>query len=295
VSREKFPDGLKKTADHIREAGLVPGLWFEFENVGVNSSIALQEKAHLLTRDNYTIVSGERAFWNFCDPWVQDYLSQKVINFLRENGFEYIKVDYNDTYGIGCDGAESYGEALRQQVIEVQNFFRKIKEEIPGIIIENCASGGHRLEPSMMALSSMASFSDAHKCSSIPIIAANLHRAILPRQSQIWAVLHSDDSDRRLVYSLVNTFLGRMCLSGSIAELSEKQKAIVRSAIAFYRKAYPVISEGISLRYGTHIGNYRQLQCARGLAVRGEVFWRRHAGANHLPYVWRGIARKCRT
>jgi alpha-galactosidase len=50
-------------------------------------------------------------------------------------------------------------------------------------VIENCASGGHRLEPSFMGLTSMASFSDAHETRDIPVIAANLHRLIQPRQS----------------------------------------------------------------------------------------------------------------
>lgn len=50
---------------------------------------------------------------------------------------------------------------------------RKVKEEIPGIILENCASGGHKLEPLMMSECSMASFSDAHECEEIPVIAAS--------------------------------------------------------------------------------------------------------------------------
>ncbi len=50
-------------------------------------------------------------------------------------------------------------------------FIEKVKEEVPGIVLENCASGGHRLEPKMMSVMSMASFSDAHECEEIPIIA----------------------------------------------------------------------------------------------------------------------------
>lgn len=38
--------------------------------------------------------------------------------------------------------------------------------------------GGHRLEPGLMGQMSMASFSDAHECEEIPIIAANLHWVI---------------------------------------------------------------------------------------------------------------------
>lgn len=75
----------------------------------------------------------------------------------------------------------------------VNDFFAEIKREIPEIVIENCAGGGHRLEPSMIALSAVSSFSDAHETVEIPYIAANLHRLMLPAQSLIWSVLHKED------------------------------------------------------------------------------------------------------
>ena len=58
-----------------------------------------------------------------------------------------MKMDYNDTVGMGCDGYESIGEGLRQNMAAAREFVEKVKKEIPGIVLENCASGGHRLEP----------------------------------------------------------------------------------------------------------------------------------------------------
>jgi alpha-galactosidase len=146
---------------------------------------------------------------------------------------------------------------LRQKILATQDFFRKIRKEVPGIVIENCASGGHRLEPSMMALCDMASFSDAHECPEIPIIALNLHRAILPRQNQIWAVVKQSDTLRRLIYSLAATYLGRMCLSGEVLGLNEQQWRVVEEAMRFYQKIAPIIKHGVSYRYGPKIASYR--------------------------------------
>jgi alpha-galactosidase len=128
----------------------------------------------------------------------------------------------------------------------MQKFFRKMREEIPDLVIENCSSGGHRLEPSMMALCAMGSFSDAHETREIPIIAANLQRLILPRQSQVWAVLRKNDTAQRLAYSLAATFLGRMCLSGEVHDLSPAQWKLSVSAMEFYRRVYPIIRDGHS-------------------------------------------------
>ena len=102
----------------------------------------------------------------------------------------------------------------------------------------------------MMELCDMASFSDAHECVHIPIIAANLHRLIAPSKSQIWAVLRRTDSIRRINYSLVNTLLGVMCLSGDVHDLSEEQWELTDRAIEFYRAYSHIIKRGISSFYG---------------------------------------------
>jgi alpha-galactosidase len=258
-NQEMFPNGLKEVADYIKECGMIPGIWFEMEIVGRNAN-SFHNTDHLLKKDSVVITTGDRRFWDMTDPWVIDYLSLKVIKTLKDNGFGYLKVDYNDNIGIGCDGAESLGEGLRQRVLASQEFFRKIKKEIPDIVIENCSSGGHRLEPSMMEIVSQASFSDAHETTAIPIIAANLHRVIKPEQSQIWAVLRANDSDDRLYYSIVNTFLGRMCLSGDVYDLTDEQWDIVKKGIDFYNKISDIIKFGKTIKYENSIESYNNPQ-----------------------------------
>ena len=119
-----------------------------------------------------------------------------------------------------------------------------MRKEIPDLVIENCSSGGHRLEPSFMELASMASFSDAHECLSLPIIAANVQRVIKPSQSQIWAVMRAKDSDERLWYSICATFLGRMGLSGDVYDLSDHQWDILDKGMDFYGKVSDIIRDG---------------------------------------------------
>ena len=165
------------------------------------------------------------------DPWVESYLTEKVIGTLKKYGFGYMKIDYNETIGTGCDGIEAPGEELRKNMEASVRFFEKVKREVPDIVLENCSSGGHRLEPSLMAEMSMASFSDAHECVEIPIIAANLHRVIHPAQSQIWAVIRKEDSLQRIAYSVAAAFMGRMCISGDVTELTAQQWDVIEKGI----------------------------------------------------------------
>lgn len=251
-----FPNGLKATADAIRQRGLIPGLWFEMESVGIGSKSWDRTDA-LICRDGLPITSGGRRFWDLSKDWVCDELAQKVIGQLRDGGFGYLKVDYNESAGFGVDHPDSQGEGLRRHIEAARGFFERIRRELPDLVIENCSSGGHRLEPSLMGLTAMGSFSDAHELDEIPLIAANLHDLILPRQNQIWSVIRPSDSDQRIVYLLTSTFLGRMCLSGDAIGLSDSQWTILQDAMALYRQVTPILKHGKSQRVGQWSESWR--------------------------------------
>jgi len=255
VSKTIYPGGFKHLHDTLRAMGLVSGVWFELENCTRGSAL-YEMTGHLLHRDGQVLQAGERRFLDFRDPWVHEYLADKVIRMLKENGITYIKTDYNDTIGLGCDGAESLGEGLRQHLEQVQRFYRRMLDEIPGLKIELCASGGHRLEPSWMALGSMGGFSDSHEGLDIPIIAANTQMMIPARKNQCWAVLRKEDPIDRLYYSLAGTFMGRMCLSGDIHELNAGQMQAVQDGIDMYHTVKASIKNGTSRKFGSTLLSY---------------------------------------
>ena len=264
VSSELFPNGMEKAVEIIKSAGLKPGIWFETEVVGKFAN-ALQQEEHLLKKNGKLIRSGDRYFWDMRDPWVHDYLSEKMIHFLSHYGFEYVKIDYNESIGIGCDGASSLGQGLYENTLAVLDFYNEIHRKIPGIVIELCSSGGHRLEPSFLDATDMASFSDAHEQPEIPVIAANLHRIFRPEKSQIWSVIRKEDSLQRICYSITNTFLGVLCISGDVTELSPYQWQLVEKGISFYRKLDRITKNGITYHYGTIQQSYRSLRGWQGI------------------------------
>lgn len=258
IAKELFPDGMDAAVQEIKANGLIPGIWFEIETCGKDAE-AYHMEEHLLKRNGAVITSGGRRFWDMRDPWTVSYLSEKVIDFLEEYEFGYLKVDYNESIGIGCDGAESLGEGLRQNMEATREFFRKIKKRLPHLVIEICASGGHRMEPSMLSLCDMVSFSDAHEEKEIPVIAANIQRLVPAGQSEIWAVFRKTDTIQRIVYSIVNTFLGVMCISGDIFDLRDIQWKWIDQGITFYRLVSHVIKDGMTQYFGTVQKSWRNL------------------------------------
>ncbi len=272
IETRNFPNGFAAMNRKVREMGLIPGLWFEFEVCTEGAEVFFQSE-HQLTRFGAVLQIGKRRFWDFRDPWVIEYLRERVVHFLRDQGFGYLKVDYNETIGVGCDSDDGLGEGLRQQMAGVAGFFALVREEMPELVIENCASGGHRLEPLMMGLTSMSSFSDAHECPEIPIIAANLHRLMPVRKCQIWAVLRATDDLRRIGYSLSAGFLGRLCLSGEISDLSDEQSCLLDRAMNLYREVVPILDRGRSFVHrngNTSIRNPQGTQAVLRVSADGE-------------------------
>jgi len=257
VSNKAFPHGMRSVVDAIHGAGMQAGIWFEFEVAGRDEPDCFQKTEWLLTRDGEPITAGNRRFWDLRKPEVRDYLAERVIQFLKLNHFDYCKFDYNESIGIGCDGAESPGEGLRQQIEAVELFFDRVRKELPDLVVETCASGGHRHCHGILEHSCMASFSDAHECDEIPIIAANMHRIMPPRMSQIWAVVKPDQPLAKLYYQICSGLLGRLCFSGEPERLSAEQWSVIEEGIAFYRKAAEVIDNGISQRLGPPVISYR--------------------------------------
>jgi len=269
VSGHMFPEGIRAAADYIRSRGMIPGLWFELENVGPTAR-AGENTEWLLKRDGRVIRAGLRRMLDLENPEVTRHLDQTVLGLLKEGNFGYLKVDYNESIGVGCDGYESLGEGLRRKVLANQAYLARIAEELPGLVVENCASGGHRLVPSMFAVSDMSSFSDAHECPEIPLIAANTALLTPARHNQIWAVLRAEDTRERLCYSLSAAMLGRMCLSGDVHRLADWQWAIVDESIAFYDRIRPILARSDQYVERRGAEEYRRLTGWQAVRREGE-------------------------
>ncbi len=258
INRKIFPD-LTAISKKARSLGMKAGIWYEFEVAGRDSKTFYRDDM-LLQRDGHTLTSKNRRFLDLRLEETEEFLQEKLLRQLSDSGFEYIKIDYNDTIGVGCDSEDgaALGEGLRQVTEASLAWLEKLKDSIHGLVIENCSSGGSRIEPRRMGMVSMCSFSDAHECPEIPLVAANVSRIIPARQEQIWAVLRKGESDSRTIYSLCAAMMGRICLSGDILELSEEKVALIQKGLAFYKNIKDIVRFGDIIRIDCSVEYYRE-------------------------------------
>ncbi|HEV7298484.1 MAG TPA: glycoside hydrolase family 36 protein [Tepidisphaeraceae bacterium] len=254
-----FSQGIDAIVSPARDAGVVMGLWFEHEVATPKTSSFLEHADKMLRLDGKIIESSGRRFFDMRRDDVHALLERRVIDLLDQQGFGYLKIDYNATLPYGVDGAESPGEGLRQHIDGVRRFMTRLRNRLPNLVIENCSSGGHRLEHSLMSLASVASGSDAHEGLECPVLAANMHRLMLPEQNLVWATARKSDDLRRIVYRMAATFLGRVCLSGDLTELDAAQRDLVRAGLNFYRACVPLVRHGTTAWHTPQPLSYRQL------------------------------------
>ncbi|WP_335979482.1 glycoside hydrolase family 36 protein [Streptomyces sp. CA2R106] len=255
VKEDAFPGGLAATAKAVGEHGLALGLWVEAETCDENST-AFSCTEHLLHRDGVPVTAGRRRFWDLRRPRTAALLLDRIAELVDANGIGYLKIDYNEPLGAGCDGAESPGEGLRRQVAAALDFFAALRARLPGVVIENCASGGHRLDPASMSVSDLASGSDAMEGAHLPIVAADANRLVPGARSLVWVVPRAADTPRELVYKLAAGLLGRFCLSGDFLALDAAQWGLTAEALALYRLARPALASGRWRRHGPPTGGY---------------------------------------
>lgn len=241
-----YPGGFAEFLDSIRQAGFIPGIWFEFEVAFDNSLVVKNHPEYLITLDDYPVSAGNRRFLDFRKAEVRKYLGEKVIDFLAKYNIGYIKVDYNACISCGCDGDDSPAENQRCHIEQVVAFFSEIRRRLPELVIEVCSSGGHRISPAWVKFADVVSSSDAHEGLDIPVIAANVQQMISFKKSQIWAVVRPDDTAKRLGYSLSAAMIGRMCISGDVDKLDASQFALVDQAVKLYSKCAPAVLDGVS-------------------------------------------------
>lgn len=248
---EKFPNGLIEFTNKLKQEGfLAGGVWYEFESVTDNANVN-KNANWLLTANGQLIDHFGRRFLDFRKQEVTDYLTQKVIDNLNKNNLKYIKIDYNDNIGFAVDGAESEGEGLRQHMQKVVEFFKKLRANVPGLIMEVCSSGGMRHDLLFSTLGSMVSFSDAHENADGAIVAINLHRIMQPRTMQIWASYLPQHDIDEVYFTTIKAMIGRICLSGHLEKIHPDMIKIVKDGINYYQNLKEIIKSGETILIDT--------------------------------------------
>lgn len=246
-SEKRFPGGIKKLLNYIRSKGMIPGLWLEIEVMGINCPMVNDvPKDWFFQRNGYPVIDNGRYQLDFRNPEVRAYADSVVKRLVEDYGVGYIKMDYNINAGPGTEkDADSPGDGLLEHTRAYLQWLDGIFERYPDLVIENCGSGGMRMEYSLLSRHSIQSVTDQTDYLKMAAIAANCMTAVTPEQAGIWSYPLRDAGREEVIFNMVNAILFRIHQSGHLAELSSEGFELVKEGIKYHKKICNEIKNGL--------------------------------------------------
>jgi alpha-galactosidase len=170
-------------------------------------------------------------------PAAVKHLDEVVDFVVGDLGAGYLKLDYNINGGTGTDaGNVSAGAGLLAHNRAHLEWLDAVLDRYPGLVIENCASGGMRMDYAMLSRLQLQSTSDQQDFLRYPPITAAAPAAVTPEQSATWAYPQPGFTDQEIIFTLCGALLGRIHLSGHIDQMSAAQRRLVADAVDVYKR-----------------------------------------------------------
>jgi alpha-galactosidase len=246
-SKTRFPGGLTDLLSKIKNKGLKPGLWLEIEVAGVNSPLKNKPDSWFMMRHGQRIIDHGRYLLDFRNPEVIAHADEVVDRLTEIYGAEYIKMDYNVTAIMGTEsGSESFGQGLLEHNRAVTQWYAKVHEKHPDLVVENCGSGGCRMDYAMLTNTQIQSSSDQTDYRKYPAIVVGALAAVIPEQLAVWSYPLQDGNAKEASFNMVNAMLCRIHQSGHLGNLPKESLDQVTKGIQVYKKSIaPYLSASV--------------------------------------------------
>jgi alpha-galactosidase len=236
-SATRWPHGLKFVLDQIRNFEMIPGLWLEPEVAGVKSMLAQKPDPWFLTRHGKRVLKNSRFLLDFRNPEVREYLDLVMARLVNEYGVGYIKMDYNVDSLQGTEiNADSFGQGLLEHNRAHLAWLEAILDRYPELTIENCGSGGGRMDYAMLSRLQLQSMTDQEDYLKLPAILVGTSAAVLPEQLAIWSYPMANADADQASFNMVTAMQCRIHQSGRLDSLSPAASSQVIEGIRVYKE-----------------------------------------------------------
>lgn len=237
----KYPNGLKPVGDAAKAAGLGYLLWFEPERVHPGTKIALEHPEYVMGAE------GEWSqLFRLHDERARRWLTNLIDVQITSAGINWLRWDFNiDPLGFWRrnDTPDRQGITEIRHIEGLYAMWDDLRRRHPGLVIDNCASGGRRidLETGMRGLPLWHS---DMQCSGPKPAADQLQNAALYR----WVPMHGCGNfayEPSYVFRSAMT-AGNILVAGNskgrLAAGDSETNDSVRKTVAIYKKLRPYMT-----------------------------------------------------
>jgi len=145
INPAAHPNGLRPISDAAKAAGMKFLLWFEPERA-VNGTPLTVEHPEWFLGDKKP---GAHLLFNLGLPEARKWLTGYITKFMKEQGILLYRQDFNFDplpYWRAADAPDRQGMTEIRHVEGLYEYWDAILKSQPGMVIDNCASGGRRID-----------------------------------------------------------------------------------------------------------------------------------------------------
>ena len=145
INNYAHPNGMSEISDFARECGLKTMLWFELERCFKESGSTLLKEHPEWFLDNpstsFIFDLGNSDACEWITNWLLEFLEKEKIEYYRQDQ----NINFDETWELH-DSPNRIGVHEMKHIDNLYRFWGKLREKRPDMIIDNCASGGRRLD-----------------------------------------------------------------------------------------------------------------------------------------------------
>jgi alpha-galactosidase len=235
----KYPNGLKPVGDAAKAAGIGYLLWFEPERVHPGTKIDKEHPEYVMKSN------GEwSGLFRLHDEKARKWLTDLIDVQITAGQVTWVRWDFNiEPLGFWRRNDEPDRQGITE-IRHIENLYAMwddLRARHPGLMIDNCASGGRRIDIEMCSRSLPLWHSDM-QCSTIDPVADQLQNAGLNR----WIPLHGCAD-----FGSEPSYIFRSAMTaGNVLPIGELQKILqtggagaeaVKATVAAYNRLRPLM------------------------------------------------------
>jgi alpha-galactosidase len=151
-----YPHGIKPLGDALKTAGIGFSLWIEPETTMGDKKIARDHPDWFIDRPSEPRRTYTELQANLGNPAARMGLTNMVSGFITDFGMTWYRQDFNhrpESYWKAADKPDRIGMTEIGHIEGLYEMWDDLLATHPGLHIDNCASGGRRLDIEMMSRS----------------------------------------------------------------------------------------------------------------------------------------------
>ncbi|MFD2614216.1 alpha-galactosidase [Paenibacillus gansuensis] len=144
INTIRFPSGIADLSEYVHSKGMKFGIWCEIEALGVKADLAALHPEYAALRDGEQL-----GYVCFGNPEARQWAFETLQHLIVDYKADWLKLDFNLDPKCGCnrtDHGHGDGDGLYEHYMGYYQVLTRIRELYPEVYLENCSSGGLRID-----------------------------------------------------------------------------------------------------------------------------------------------------